>query len=351
MDIPMKAALLTAIRTPVEIANIPEPECPRDGVVVDVRACGICRSDLHTWHGAEDDLELPHVMGHEFAGEIIEVGPDCRVFRRGDRVTAPFILGCGHCEDCRSGHPTICEDQSVIGFTRQGAFAERVAIVHADFNLVRLPDSVSFVEAAGMGCRVTTAWRGLTDRAGLQPGEWLAVQGCGGVGLSAIMLAKVIGASVVAIDVSEGALAMARSFGADLCLDASSTPDVGLAVRDLTHGGAHVSIDALGISTTFRNSLRSLRKLGRHVQIGFPTGRDMEVTLPLGELVYSRQLSIHGMRGLGASGFTSLFDLVTAGRLDLSRLVTERVPLEDLQRVLDDMNAGRTTGIAVVDRF
>lgn len=347
----MKAALLNAVGEPITIESVADLECPREGVIVQVHACGVCRSDLHTWKGAEPGLVLPHVMGHEFAGEVVETGPDCRRARRGDRVTAPFILGCGHCEDCTRGQPTVCENQRLIGFTQWGAFAERVAVQNADFNLVRLPDPVGYAEAAGMGCRVTTAWRGLNDRAHLREGEWLAVHGCGGVGLSAIMLARAIGARVVAIDVSDAALAKARELGAEHCLKADSTRDIGTAVRDLTKGGAHVSIDALGVTATFDNSLHSLRKLGRHVQIGMPVGRHVEVNLPLLDLVYSRQLSLYGMRGLGAQGFAALFQMAACGQIDLSRLVTERIPLEGLQGALGRMDAGSGTGITVVDRF
>lgn len=202
-----------------------------------------------------------------------------------------------------------------------------------------------------MGCRVTTAWRGLNDRAGLQAGEWLAVHGCGGVGLAAIMLARTIGARVVAVDISAAALAKARELGAEHCLDASGIPDVGAAVRELTRGGAHVSIDALGVTATFDNSLRSLRKLGRHVQIGMPVGRHVAVNLPLLDLVYSRQLSLYGMRGLGAAGFAPLLDMAAAGQLDLAQLVTERIALHGLQRALDRLEAGSGFGISVVDRF
>lgn len=347
----MKAALLTAFRTPVAVESVADPECPEDGAIVAVHACGVCRSDLHTWTGADLQLALPHVMGHEFAGEVVEIGRACHGFRPGDRVTAPFILGCGRCEDCTGGRPTICDTQRLIGFTQWGAFAERVVVQNADFNLVRLPDAVGYVEAAGMGCRVTTAWRGLNDRAGLQAGEWLAVHGCGGVGLAAIMLARTIGARVVAVDISAAALAKARELGAEHCLDASGIPDVGAAVRELTRGGAHVSIDALGVTATFDNSLRSLRKLGRHVQIGMPVGRHVAVNLPLLDLVYSRQLSLYGMRGLGAAGFAPLLDMAAAGQLDLAQLVTERIALHGLQRALDRLEAGSGFGISVVDRF
>lgn len=347
----MKAAVLHQINGDIALETVAEPECPRDGAIIEVRACGVCRSDHHTWTGADTDLVLPHVMGHEFAGVVQEVGVDCVQFRSGDRVTAPFILGCGHCPDCKSGQPTICDSQRLIGFTQWGAFAERVAVQAADFNLVKLPESVGYAEAAGMGCRVTTAWRGLSDRAALQAGEWVAVHGCGGVGLSAIMLASALSARIVAIDVSEDALEKAKKLGAHACIDAGETEDVAEAVRDITEGGAHVSVDALGVTATFENSLRSLRKLGRHVQIGMPVGTHTIVPLPLLDLVYSRQLSLFGMRGLGADGFSSLLEMVESGTLDLSELVTSRIPLSEVGNALSLMDTGQPAGITVVDNF
>ena len=347
----MKAAVLRRFNDDIPLETVKDPECPPDGVIVGVKACGVCRSDHHTWVGAEADLSLPHVMGHEFAGIVQEVGADCTNFQKGDRVTAPFILGCGHCLDCVGGQPTICESQRLIGFTQWGAFAERVAVQTADFNLVRLPDSVDYAEAAGMGCRVTTAWRGLRERANLQPDEWIAVHGCGGVGLSAIMLASALSARIVAVDVSEDALKKARNLGAEVCINAAQVADVAEAVRDATQGGAHVSVDALGIAATFENSLRSLRKLGRHVQIGMPVGPHETVSLPLLELVYARQLAIFGMRGLGAAGFSTLFDMVLKGKLNLGQLVTDRIALSDVGKTLKMMDHGQTAGITVVDRF
>lgn len=346
----MKAALMTEYDGALPLETVPDPTCPRHGAVVEVRACGVCRSDHHAWKGADPDVVLPHVMGHEFAGVVLEVGPECHGFEVGDRVTAPFILGCGACPDCRSGEPTICNHQDVIGFTFWGAFAERVAIAHADFNLVRLPDAVGFTAAAGMGCRVTTAFRAVADRGAVQPGEWLAVHGCGGVGLSAILIGRAMGARVIGIDIAPQALEMARAFGADAVVDASAC-DVGSAVRDLTGGGAHVSLDALGLTASFENSLRSLRKLGRHVQIGMPVGAHATPPLPLLELVYARQLTLHGTRGIAPHRFSALFDMVAAGHFDPARLVTRTIPLSEAGEALREMDRFQGQGVCVIDRL
>ncbi|MEM9521511.1 MAG: zinc-dependent alcohol dehydrogenase family protein [Actinomycetota bacterium] len=345
----MRAALIDRFDADVPVVEVPDPICPEDGVVVSVDACGVCRSDHHAWKGVDPDVVLPHVMGHELAGEVDEVGPACGRFRVGQRVTVPFILGCGRCADCKAGRATVCGSQQVIGFTIWGAFAERIAIPHADANLVALPDEIDAVAAAALGCRVTTAWRALTDRGALQAGEWLVVHGAGGVGLSAIMLADALGARTIAVDVSADALDAARRLGAAGVVDAGSVDNVGAAVRELTDGGAHVSVDALGITTTFDNSLRSLRRLGRHVQVGMPVGDHATVSLPLLELIYARQLSLHGMRGLDAGGFSSLLGLVAAGRFDPARLVGRTIGLSGAEAALREMDGTPPPGITVID--
>ena len=347
----MKAAIFAEFNEPLEVRDVADPDCPPDGAIIKVEACGVCRSDWHAWKGADPDVGAPHVPGHEFAGVVAELGPDCRRFRIGDRVTAPFILACGTCPDCLGGDATVCSNQHVAGFSSWGAFAEKIAVPRADFNLVALPEALDFVHAAGMGCRVTTAFRGLVDRARLQPGEWLAVHGCGGVGLSAVMIGAAVGASILAVDVNDEALELARSFGATETLNVAGLPSVGEAVRDLTRGGAHVSVDALGITETFHNSIRGLRKLGRHIQIGMPLGRHAEPSIPLLELVYSRQIVIMGTRGIAASRFPALFALIASGRIDPSRLVTKRIPLEEAGSALAAMDSYSGAGITVIDRF
>jgi len=345
----MKAAVLHNFKGPVGVEDIPEPHCPRDGAIVEIGACGVCRSDHHAWAGVDPDVHLPWVMGHEFAGRVIETGPDCTI-PVGTRVTAPFILGCGNCPDCKTGNGTVCNDADVAGFTVQGAFAERIAIAHAAYNLVQLPDDLSYDVAAGMGCRVTTAYRALTDRLDLQRGEWIVVHGCGGVGLSAIQIARALEAKVIAVDISPAALAQAKRHGAEHCVDAA-TQDVAAVVYDITKGGADCSIDAMGLTETFMNSLKCLRKLGRQVQVGMPVGVHATVPLPLLELIYSRQLQLSGSRGIAPSGFSGLLELVAAGKVDLSGLVTNRVALSQVGDVLLKMDRFATSGVTIVDRF
>jgi alcohol dehydrogenase len=344
----MRAARLTGWRAPFDIGQAPDPDCPDDGVVLRVLACGICRSDWHVWTGA-DPVPLPHVLGHEYCGVVVEVGPRVTSWRPGDRVIAPFILACGACPDCRAGHQTICATQVLPGFTAPGAFAEFVAVPHADANLARLPEGMDPALAASLGCRVTTAWHALTERAALAPGEWLAVQGAGGVGLSALMLAKAIGARVVMVDVVPEKLGFATALGADAVVDARSG-DAAAQVRAITGGGADVAIEALGIEATTVAALRSLRKRGRMVQIGMPAGDHTLMRLPM-DAVYSGQLAIFGTRGMPGWRYPSLFALLAGGRVDLSPLIARRVGLSDASAELAAFDGLTAPGVAVITDF
>lgn len=344
----MRAARLTGYRAPLEIVDLPAPVPAADGVILKVLACGVCRSDWHAWTGA-DAVALPHVPGHEYCGEVIAAGRDVRRWRVGDRVIAPFILACGACPDCAAGHQTICADQVVPGFTAPGAFAEQIAVPFADANLTELPEEIAPELAAALGCRVTTAWHALTGRAALQAGEWLAVFGGGGVGTAALLLGRALGARVVVVDVVAEKLAFARSLGADATVDAGAC-DAAEAVREITGGGADVAVEALGIEQTTRAALLSLRKLGRMVQVGMPTGSHSEMRLPM-EAVYGGQLAVFGTRGMPAWRYPSLLSLIRGGHVDLAPLVTRRIALSDVTAELAAFDAPAPPGVAVVTDF
>ena len=328
------------------LADLPEPECPEDGAVISVRATGVCRSDWHAWKG-HDPVSLPHVPGHELAGVVARVGSGVRRWRAGDRVTVPFVCGCGRCAWCESGEAQVCPDQTQPGFTGPGSFAERVAIHAADTNLVRLPESVDFVTAASLGCRFATAFRAVATHGRVAPGDWLAIHGCGGVGLSAVMIGAALGGRVVAVDVSSAALERASSLGAEAVVDAGSTSDVAAAVRHLTGGGAHVSVDAFGSPELAVASVRSLRRRGRHVQAGLLLGESSTPPLPM-DLVVSQELEIYGSHGMPAREYPAMLSMIEDGTLRPGELVGQVIELEDAGAALAAMDRASATGMTVV---
>jgi len=332
------------------LGDIPDPMCPDGVVVIAVGASGVCRSDWHAWQG-HDPVALPHVPGHELAGAVAEVGAGVTRWRAGDRVTVPFVCGCGVCEYCLAGQAQVCPDQTQPGFTGPGSFADRVVIHAADVNLVALPPSVDFVTAASLGCRFATAYRALAARGRLRGGDWLAVHGCGGVGLSAVQIGVALGARVVAVDVSGAALVRARELGAQAVVDGSGMdPDeVGRAVHGLTGGGAHVSLDAAGSAPTSIGSVRSLRRRGRHVQVGLLFGAAATPPIPM-DVVLAHELEIHGSHGMAAHEYPPMLDLIIAGRLQPERLVGRVVDLAQAGQALADLGAAAATvGMTVVD--
>ncbi len=327
------------------VQEVAEPRCPADGVVVEVRATGVCRSDWHAWQG-HDPVRLPHVPGHELAGVVAEVGPAVRTRRAGERVTVPFVCGCGHCELCAAGQAQVCPQQTQPGFTGPGSFADRVAIHAADLNVVPLPDDVDFVTAASLGCRFATAYRALTVHGRVRAGDWVAVHGCGGVGLSAVMIAVALGARVVAVDVSPAALRRAGELGARELVPGGT--GVQARIESLTGGGAHVSLDALGSPETAVASVECLRPRGRHVQVGLLLGDRATPPLPMDRVV-ARELEVYGSHGMAARDYPGLLRMISRGELRPAELVGRVIGLEEAGAALDEMSRPATrAGITVV---
>ena len=228
----MRAVIYEGFKAPIEVAEVDDPQPAPHGAVIRVEATGLCRSDWHGWMGHDPDItSFPHVPGHELAGTVEAVGSEVQRVRPGDRVIVCFICACGVCAECVVGEQQVCERQTQPGFHHWGSFAQYVAIDHADLNVVPLPEELDFATAAALGCRFATSYRAVLQVGRVQPGEWVLVQGCGGVGLSAVMIAAAAGARVVGVDVNEEALALAREVGAEHAVPA------GTDVRELTDGG------------------------------------------------------------------------------------------------------------------
>ncbi|KAB7745362.1 alcohol dehydrogenase catalytic domain-containing protein [Nostocoides sp. F2B08] len=343
----MRAVVVDEVRSQPLVRKVADPASPPDGVVVRVVATGICHSDWHAWAG-HDDIAFPHVPGHELAGVVAEVGPEVRRWRVGDTVTVPFVCGCGTCEWCLSGNAQVCPHQEQPGFTHWGSFAELVALHAADTNLVAVPDGVDLTAAAALGCRFATAFRALIDRAQVREGEWVTVIGAGGVGLSSVMIARAHGARVIAVDRSERALSAASALGADHTLLAGDATDVPAAVADLTEGGSHITVDAVGAERTCADAILSLRRRGRHVQIGLLPPVDGHPRVPM-DRVIGWELDVLGSHGMAAADYPRMLALIETGRLDPQRLVERTVGLADAAALLPRYDRLAGSGMTMVD--
>ena len=344
----MRAVLFERFgETPV-LTEVPQPAVPPHAALIEVRASGVCRSDWHAWRGHDRDVSLPHVPGHEFAGVVHAVGSDVRTYGGGERVTAPFVNGCGDCPECRAGDEQVCRHQTQPGFTHWGSFARYVVVHHADRNLVRLPDPLAFADAASLGCRFATAFRALVDQGHVGPGQWVAIHGCGGVGLAATMIALAFGARVVAVDLHADRLALARALGAEVTIEAGDGVDTAAVVEEIT-GGADLSLDAAGTSGTCISSLRSLRRGGLHLQVGLLLGDQAAPALPM-DLVIARELRIAGSHGMPAHRYDEVLAMIAAGRLEPARLLGPRIPLESAPAALEGMDRA-APGVTVITSF
>lgn len=343
----MRALVLDAARSVPVVRDVPEPTAPDGGVVVRVIATGLCRSDWHAWAGHDDDVAFPHVPGHELAGEIASVGAGVARWHVGDRVTVPFIAGCGTCEWCLAGDAQVCPHQEQPGFTYWGSFAEYVAVHAADTNVVAIPASVDFATAAGLGCRFATAYRALVGRARVARDEWVTVVGAGGVGLSAVMIAKALGAKVVAVDRNPAALAVATDLGAEHVVLADGR-DVPAAVADLTDGGSHVSVDAVGSEQTCADAILSLRRRGRLAQVGLLPPVDGHPRVPMARVI-GWELDLLGSHGMAAVDYPGMMALIEQGALQPQRLIERTIGLAEATELLPRFDRATPAGMTIID--
>ncbi len=345
----MRAVYYTSFATEPKIVELADPITPHDGVVLEVEASGICRSDWHGWMGHDPDIQLPHVPGHEMAGRIVDLGPGVSKWKLGQRITLPFICACGSCVQCSQGHGQVCRNQYQPGFTHWGSFAQYVAVHRADFNLISLPDLIDSVTAASLGCRFATSYSAVVNQAKIKVGDWIAVHGCGGVGLSAIMIASALGARVIGIDIADEALKIARLAGAE-CIVNETGELVVENILEITSGGAHASIDALGSPDTMLNSIHCLRPKGRHIQIGLMPGSSAHTPLPLPKII-GQELEILGSHGMAASQYGEMIKLISDGRVSPELLIGGTCSLLDAIDILVNMDTSPPIGINIINSF
>jgi alcohol dehydrogenase len=299
-------------------------------------------------------VTLGNILGHEPAGRIVEAGEAVENFAEGDDVVMPFNIVCGKCYNCRDGNAHMCENVRHYGFddtAQPGAFCTHVVVPNADFNLVRMPDHADHAEMAGLGCRFVTSYHAMADRADIESGDWVAVHGCGGIGLSAVDVATALGANVVAVDLDDGKLDLARDLGAVETVNVREVEDVPGEVHAITDGGAHVSVDGLGIRETVLNSVGSVRSMGTHVQIGITTAEERgRVDLPIDEMLHA-EVDFLTAKGLQPHRYDEIFRLMEHGKLHPEKLVTREVALDDINDRLEAMTDYGTKGVEVITTF
>jgi len=346
----MKAIVYEEFKGQLKLDNLPDPVPNDDGVVIQLKASGLCLSDWHGWMGNDKDIKLPHVPGHELAGVIVEVGKNVKNFKVDDGVTVPFVSGCGNCEQCNTGNQQICDHQFQPGFTNWGSFAQYVSLNYADENLVTIPEEIDFITAASLGCRFATSFRGVVDQGKTKQDDWVVIHGCGGVGLSAIMIAKALGAKIIAIDINEDTLTLAKQLGADHSINSQFEKNVVGKIVDLTNGGANISIDALGHPAVLLNSISCLKKRGRHVQIGIMKEEFTQSKIPI-DLIIGRELEIVGSHGMQAHRYNEMLEMIKKGELQPAKLVSNTVALHDVIELLPQLNTSKTAGIQIINDF
>mmetsp|Transcript_12728 Transcript_12728/g.26711 ORF Transcript_12728/g.26711 Transcript_12728/m.26711 type:complete len:434 (-) Transcript_12728:91-1392(-) len=415
----MKGAIYTSFHSPITTSTtLPIPPIPPDGALIAIRATGVCRSDWHGWKGHDGDVRHffqthgpPFVPGHEASGVIVRLGSDLAAkqssssssLRVGDRVAIPFILSCGTCRECLPprNRPTICERQHQPGFTRWGTFAEYCAVSRAERNLREIPEGVSFVEAAALGCRFGTAFRAVLQQGRLLDVEerngsgkekegrthlfenrekylsnyngtiqkTVAVFGCGGLGLSCVAIASAFGAAnIIAVDISPAALEKANELGATHTVQSPLLQPIPLwnddniaennvyqQIMQFTEGmGVDLAIDAGGFEQTCLDALWTCRRGGTVVQVGLPS---KTIAMPMAR-VAGREITVVGSHGFssveddsGVSALDAILELVKCGKLEPAKLVDREVTLEEGVQALMDMDKGSPLGMVMITDF
>ncbi|AXF55202.1 alcohol dehydrogenase catalytic domain-containing protein [Salicibibacter kimchii] len=342
----MKAILLEEFNKDLKVTNIQEPNLSDEGVIVKIKANGICRSDWHIWKGHWKGISTPLVMGHEFTGIVEAVGSNVKKFKKGDRVIIPFSLSCGHCEYCLDGSGNVCTERQSAGITFNGGYGEFAHVPLADFNLAYLPEEIDFVSGAAMGCRFATSFHGIVNQAKVGAGEWVVVSGCGGVGLSALQFSVAMGANVICVDIDDRKLNLAKDLGASFVIN-SKESNVVDQIKEITNGGADVTIDALGNSEIVMNSLNSLKKKGRHLQLGIaPDNVNFDFQV---RTLVNFEHQIIGSRGMPPQKFPYMLNMVKSNRLKPKDLVTKTVSPDQVNDVLQGMGSFDNLGITVLE--
>lgn len=328
----MKALKMLGNRK-MQVVDVPKPEARGEWVVVRVKASGLCGSELHAMYQSSEPW--PHIPGHELAGEVAEVDEEVCV-KVGDRVAIYCTLSCGRCPACRTANFADCPERGALAFSRDGGSAEYVAVPARC--CLPLPEEFSFEIGALIGDAIATPWHGLR-RANVSGADRVAVFGLGPIGLGAVIDAKFLGAWVVGVEISPFRLDLAKELGADQVVNARETEEVVEALRELSHGGVDVAVEAVGKAETMRQGLDALRRNGRMVSLG----ENPEASFSPSAHFHTKHLTMTGSRYYDISEYPEILELLRRG-LPAEKMITHRFPLAEAAeafRVFEEGNTGK----------
>jgi alcohol dehydrogenase, propanol-preferring len=342
MPATMKAAVLHALRTPLNIEKMPIPEPGHGDLLIKVTACGVCHSDLHAIDGDWTPAPtLPLIPGHEVAGTVAKLGPGVTGFELGEHVGVPWMYSaCGTCEYCLAGMETICKSAEATGYTKPGGYAEYL-VAPAAF-VGRLPEDANPFELAPILCAGVTTYRGL-KRTGARPGQWVAVIGIGGLGHIAVQYARAMGLRVAAVDVAPEKLELARSLGAEVLVNAAEG-DPAAAIQEKI-GGAHGAVVTAVATRAFEQAIMMLRPGGTVAYIGLPGGKADEIRTSISAIT-NWELSV---RGSNVGTRQDLSEAIAFAANGLVKATIRTVRIEEINAVLDEMRKGKIVGRVVID--
>jgi 6-hydroxycyclohex-1-ene-1-carbonyl-CoA dehydrogenase len=331
----MKAAVFHGNGSRLTIEEMPLPDLREGDALLRVAACGLCHTDLHYLdHGVPTFRKPPIILGHEAAGVVDRLGPGVSGFAPGDRVLAPSVWACGRCRYCRAGRENLCAELVMPGNHVHGGFAEFLAVPAKE--LVRLPPELPLERACVIADAVSTPYHAVKQRGQVRAGDSVAVVGCGGVGLNVVQCASLAGATVIAVDVNDARLALAKRLGARHTINPTATERVDKEVRKLTDGGVDVAFEVVGNPKTIDLAFNLLRKGGRLVVIGFS---HEAVPINAAKLMFY-ELELVGSLGCGGGLYPEIVALVASGRIDLEPIVSGTFPLERINEGFDRLRRG-----------
>jgi 6-hydroxycyclohex-1-ene-1-carbonyl-CoA dehydrogenase len=341
----MKAAIFHAPNQPLKIAEINMPKIDPHEILVKIAACGVCNTDLHyVDHGVPTFKKPPMILGHEPSGIVEEIGEDVKKFKKGDRVLIPPVFSCGYCDNCRLGKENICFNMVMLGNHIDGAYAEFTKAPAKDCQ--HLPEELPLEESSIIADAISTPFHAVKNRAKVKPGDSVVVFGCGGVGINVVQMAAATGASVIAVDIIDKKLEVAKELGAKHTINPTGKEDKALLkeIRALTGGGADISIEAIGNPKTIELGPAAVKAGGVHCQVGYT---HHNVNVNAGRLMF-REIEIKGSLGCRPVDYPKIIEMVRTGKIQLDPVVTHRFKLDEINDAFEVVRKGKSLRSIIV---